>query len=272
MNLANHFLMLATLFLISCINLEAQNGVEEYINIEIYTGEEAGAGTNAFVNLFIDFDNDTWVVDATKRVSGNAFERGNVDKFDFLMPAFKKIKNLKVVVVDAGISSDWYLKKIIIRQENGKAFFFQCNCWLGKYREEGFDVTLKPMEIESGKLEATDIMLDVEVRTGDKRGAGTNANVYLTLNTEAGTGAPLKLNNRISGNAFERNDVDNLTIEHIYFRTLKSINIRHDNKGAGAGWYLDEIKIKIGNGATKIFKCNCWLEGGSNGRTLRPKS
>lgn len=115
--------------------------------------------------------------------------------------------------------------------------------------------------------------MKVEVLTGDVSKAGTNANVYLTLNTENGSGSPYKLNHRISGDAFERNDHDVLYInDHDVYHQLNSINIRHDNKGSGSGWYLQELKITDPSGMVKRFPCDCWMEGSENGRTLFHKA
>ncbi len=255
-----------------------QSTKKEYVEIEVHTGEESGAGTNKLINLRLWADDNLaynqgmLIYDLTKYVDGNAFERGSVDKFSYLLPHFTKLNKMSVIVNNITIGSgNWYLKKIVVRQANGARHIFECNRWIESSGGKNGKVTLTPRTIDS-KMEAESFLMNVEVHTGDKRGAGTNSNVYLSLNTDTGDGSPIKLNNKISGNAFESGDVDKLNVRNGVFKKLHSINIRHDNKGAGAGWYLDQIRIKTPFEGVKTFDCKCWLEGSDNGRTLYPRN
>lgn len=271
-------LLILIAFVIGCLNLQAQGTKKEYVSIEVYTGEEPGAGTDKHITLRLWADDKLNYVDAmsiidlTKYVDGNAFERGSRDKFNYLLPPFRKLNKMTVSVNNRTIgSSKWYLKKIVIRQASGGSHIFECNCWIKSSAGTNGKVTLTP-KTKDHKMEFSSFHMGVEVHTGDRRGAGTNANVYLTLSTESGDGAPIKLNSKIKGNAFESDSVDKLTVLQSTFQQLNSINIRHDNKGVGAGWYLDEIRITMPSHDVKIFDCNCWMEGSENGRTLYPRN
>jgi PLAT/LH2 domain len=100
---------------------------------------------------------------------------------------------------------------------------------------------------------------DVSIKTGDKTGAGTDSNIYLTLDGVLGRTKEIQVNQFISGNAFERNQTDRFTLKNI--KTIgefpRSIKIRSDGKFAGSAWYLESITI---NGKTARF--DRWIESG----------
>lgn len=100
---------------------------------------------------------------------------------------------------------------------------------------------------------------DVTIKTGDKTGAGTDSNIYLTMDGVLGRTKEIQINQFISGNAFERNQTDRFTLKNI--KTIgefpRSVKIRSDGKFAGSGWYLESITI---NGKTARF--DRWIESG----------
>jgi len=100
---------------------------------------------------------------------------------------------------------------------------------------------------------------NIEVYTADKRGAGTNANVFITLFGERGQSIRTKLDDK--KNNFERNMIDHFVLESREpLGKLKKIRIEHDNKGAAPGWFLDQVVVthqKTGN--KYFFPCHKWL-------------
>ena len=64
---------------------------------------------------------------------------------------------------------------------------------------------------------------------GDRRGAGTDANVYITLVGEHGDTGKKFLDK--PGNQFERDQTDDFQIESVDIGDLKKIRIGHDNSG-----------------------------------------
>jgi len=116
--------------------------------------------------------------------------------------------------------------------------------------------------------------------TGSRTNAGTNAGVYITLfGGEKNTGE-LKLDNQDDN--FERGQTDvyrlptdpyHMPMEDV--GDLVSIRIRHDNSGAGSGWFLNKIIVENESTAQKwTFGCNCWLDKGEGDgkidRILKP--
>ena len=100
---------------------------------------------------------------------------------------------------------------------------------------------------------------EVSIKTGNKTGAGTDSNIYLTLDGVLGRTKEIQVNSLISGNAFERNNTDTFMLKNItnIGEFPRSVKIRSDGKFAGAAWYLESITI---NG--KTTQINRWIESG----------
>ncbi len=83
---------------------------------------------------------------------------------------------------------------------------------------------------------------DIIVYTGDKRGAGTDANVFVTLFGNQGKQTEkIPLKNSNNKNPFETKQVDKFTVNAAYVGELTKLRVEHDNKGLAAGWYLDRV-------------------------------
>ena len=79
--------------------------------------------------------------------------------------------------------------------------------------------------------------------TGDKKGAGTDANVSITIFGKSGQTDKLPLKSK-SKNVFERNQSDIFTMKAKCVGPMTKIRIEHDNSGAAAGWYLERVSDK----------------------------
>jgi hypothetical protein len=86
--------------------------------------------------------------------------------------------------------------------------------------------------------------------TGSKLGSGTDANVYLVIYGEKSETERIHLIRQTDGEKlFERGQTDVFKIKALNVGEIKKINISHDGKGAGSGWFLESVKIE--NTATK---------------------
>jgi PLAT/LH2 domain len=106
----------------------------------------------------------------------------------------------------------------------------------------------------------TTMSYEVRIKTGNKTGAGTDSNIYLTLDGVLGRTREIQVNQFISGNAFERNKTDTFTLKNIptIGEYPRSVKIRSDGKYPGSAWYLESITI---NG--KTAQINQWIDTGS---------
>jgi lipoxygenase homology domain-containing protein 1 len=100
----------------------------------------------------------------------------------------------------------------------------------------------------------------VDVKTGDTRGAGADANVFIILHGETESSKKFKLES--GGNNFERGQVDVFGIETFDIGELTKITIGHDGTGFGSGWFLDNVVIQDQTVHNKEYKFQCgrWLD------------
>ncbi|MFC4909307.1 PLAT/LH2 domain-containing protein [Actinomadura gamaensis] len=102
---------------------------------------------------------------------------------------------------------------------------------------------------------------EITVETGDMEGAGTNADVYITLYGEDGTAGPIRLND--GRDNFERDDVDRFKLDLARIGRLDCVHIAHDNGGARPGWFLNRVVVDDGR-ETVDFPAYRWLSTEEN--------
>ncbi|OXB52642.1 UNVERIFIED_CONTAM: hypothetical protein H355_013026, partial [Colinus virginianus] len=89
--------------------------------------------------------------------------------------------------------------------------------------------------------EATGIVYNVSVVTGDVRGAGTNSKIHLILHGSKG----LKNSGKIflEGGRFERGRTDLFDVEiAALLSPLSRVTVGHDNCGVSSGWYCEKVR------------------------------
>merc|ERR1712013_485424 len=110
--------------------------------------------------------------------------------------------------------------------------------------------------IETVTSTITTTTYDIEVRTGDKSGAGTDANVFIILFGDKCTTDKIILkDSKTNKKMFERDQVDVFTVECVEVGKIEKITVGHDNKGGFAGWYLSSVKV-----AHLEFVADRWLD------------
>jgi hypothetical protein len=83
---------------------------------------------------------------------------------------------------------------------------------------------------------------EIVVTTGNVRGAGTDAQVYLTLFGKNGKPTQkLHLKDSNNKNPFEKGEIDKFSVKGDYVGELTKLRIEHDNSGLGPGWFLDRV-------------------------------
>lgn len=112
----------------------------------------------------------------------------------------------------------------------------------------------------------------ITVKTGDKSNASTDASVFIIMHN-----GKKKIDSGkvwLSEGKFKRGMTD---IFHINLQAmlspLTSLEIGHDNSGAGPGWFCDQVIVYSPNtGIEQVFPCNKWLstsdDDGAIQRTL----
>uniref|UniRef100_A0ACB8FDZ6 Uncharacterized protein n=2 Tax=Sphaerodactylus townsendi TaxID=933632 RepID=A0ACB8FDZ6_9SAUR len=111
----------------------------------------------------------------------------------------------------------------------------------------------------------------IKVYTGDKRGAGTDANVHIILFGDKDSSQLIQLNKSLDHrDPFERGKTDTFKINTKNVGRLQKIEIGHDGKGFGSGWFLEKVEITDESTSEQhCFSCNRWLaEDEGDGHTV----
>jgi lipoxygenase homology domain-containing protein 1 len=115
----------------------------------------------------------------------------------------------------------------------------------------------------------------VVVQTGTASGAGTDADVYMTMYGADAVSREILLDN--DRDNFENGQTDTFRLETRDLGDLTAVRVRHDNSGSGPGWFLDNVRVARENPPIQewTFPCGRWLardeDDGSIERLLFPQ-
>lgn len=97
--------------------------------------------------------------------------------------------------------------------------------------------------------------------TSDVQGAGTNANVFLSVYGSKAVVEKFALKESLNHrDKFERGQTDTFKLSAPFLGSLQKIRIWHDGKGLQPSWHLHQVEIthqKTGN--KWLFQCGKWL-------------
>nr|KAG5694178.1 hypothetical protein BaRGS_016024 [Batillaria attramentaria] len=202
---------------------------KEY-EIVTVTGDVMNGGTNANVFLTLFGKTGTTRKIHLKNNTKTLFDRGTTDVFKVRANCVGPMKKVRIEHDNTGIGAGWYLERVVVTDLHNHQwkYFFPCGQWLAKNEGDGAICR----DLIASKYKVT-------VFTGEKRGAGTDANVYITLFGEFGDSGEKKLTKKLRNN-FERGRQDEFLLECPKLGRLERVRIGHDNSGFGPGWFLDK--------------------------------
>jgi len=238
-------------------DLSSQGGLDivEY-RITVTTPNVRGAGTSANVYLVLFGDKGKTgqiMLDGHK----SNFQRGSSDVFGIEDIDVGEVHKILIGHDNKGFGPGWFLGKVFVRNlARDVQWRFIANRWLAT--DEGDKRT--SVELLQSKDEGQEVVsYEIEVTTGSKRGAGTDADVKIALFGPKGQSDDFLLDN--DKDNFESGKVDNFTIDTLDLGDLTAIRIGHNDKGIGAGWFLLKVVIKNqASGKVWGFPCNMWLD------------
>jgi hypothetical protein len=215
-----------------------------------------GAGTDSAVYITLYGANETSREILLDNAQNN-FERGKTDIFGIETVHLGELSKIRIRSDGAGIGSDWFLDKVTIHSDkDNKDWYFLYGNWIDDKNGLSRDI---PASGQDGVACLPIVKYTVDVTTGDRRGAGTDANVYITIYGDNGDSGKNILDG--PGNNFERNKTDTFGIEAVDLGNVQKIRIGHDNTGFGPGWFLE--KVVVTNDTTKqqwFFLCGKWFD------------
>jgi hypothetical protein len=163
------------------------------------------------------------------------------------------------------------LEEVTVKNETSNSEWkFPCNQWFSKSKG---DYKIERDLLVNGEAGPSAASYRIMVITGNVRGAGTDADVFITIVGEKGkVDRELLSNNKDN---FERGRVDNFGVQTTDLGELKSITIGHNGRGFGSAWFLDKVFIINDKTEKKwVFPCNRWFakneDDGKIERTLFP--
>ncbi|XP_042603774.1 lipoxygenase homology domain-containing protein 1-like [Cyprinus carpio] len=254
--------------------------------IKIFTSDIFAAGTDA--DVFIVLYGQNGVCTSQKSLCVNKrerrmyFERGAEDMFIVELEDIGDIiEKIRIGHDNRGVNPGWHLDRVEIRRllrkgKGSETTIFPCEVWLARSEEDGETIReLVPSDIiveklsRDGTLKVIETEVDdaleihtytVTVTTGDVYGAGTDANVFITLYGDMGDAGERKLNKSENSNKFERGSVDTFTLEAVDLGQVFKIRVRHDNSMLSADWYLEQVEV-VDQDTEEVFLflCERWL-------------
>uniref|UniRef100_A0A3Q2QDK8 Lipoxygenase homology PLAT domains 1 n=1 Tax=Fundulus heteroclitus TaxID=8078 RepID=A0A3Q2QDK8_FUNHE len=224
--------------------------------VSVFTADMKGSGTDAdvFLNIFGEHgDTGERRLDSDK----DNFERGSEDKFTIETPNLGRLRKITIGHNNRGSSAGWFLDKVVIDDMGNKEVYeFPVNRWFAMDEDDG----KIQRDILVGSMQPMGIIYNVQVMTGDIRGAGTNSKIHMVMHGSKG----LKNSGKIflEGGAFERALIDIFNVEICeLISPLSRITIGHDNGAVGAGWYCEKVVIYCPfTGIEQTFPCGMWLD------------
>ena len=143
-------------------------------------------------------------------------------------------------------------------------YIFACNAQipLSAKRDEfmTFECTRTVESFASKASSLVPVKYEIIVITADQKGAGTDANVFITLYGTNGDSGRRQLRQKFR-NLFEREQADRFVLEMLDMGELLRVKMEHDNTGLSPGWLLDRVEVtNTANGVTTVFMCGKWLD------------
>ncbi|XP_063036774.1 lipoxygenase homology domain-containing protein 1 [Melospiza melodia melodia] len=255
---------------------------ENTYEVRVLTGTVWGAGTdaNVFLSIYGMERGDTGERQLKRSNNLNKFEKGQVDVFTIKAIDLGELKKLRIRHDNTGTRPSWFLERVEITDlKESTTYYFPCQRWLAVEEDDGQiarelvpvdEAFVKKDSENEGQSPATlgleqkakSTTYSVKVKTGDKKNAGTDANVFIILyGSKDDTGIVSLKASKFNKNKFERGKVDEFTVESVDIGDLKKIKIGHDNKGNSTGWFLEWVEIDAPSlGQCLKFPCGRWLD------------
>ncbi|XP_058995688.1 lipoxygenase homology domain-containing protein 1 isoform X1 [Mustela lutreola] len=255
--------------------------------VQVITGNVPKAGTdaNVYLTIYGEEYGDTGERPLKRSDKSNKFEQGQTDTFTIYAIDLGPLTKIRIRHDNSGNRPGWFLDRIDITDMNNEiTYYFPCQRWLAVEEDDGQlsrellpvdESCVLPSENEEGggggdsnpldslALEQKDksTTFSVTVKTGDKKNAGTDANVFITLfGTQDNTGMTLLKSSKTNSDKFERDSIEIFTVETLDLGDLWKVRIGHDNTGKAPGWFVDWVEVDAPSlGKCMTFPCGRWL-------------
>ncbi|NP_001401328.1 lipoxygenase homology domain-containing protein 1 isoform 2 [Mus musculus] len=255
--------------------------------VQVITGNVPKAGTdaNVYLTIYGEEYGDTGERPLKKSDKSNKFEQGQTDTFTIYAIDLGALTKIRIRHDNTGNRPGWFLDRVDITDVNNETtYYFPCQRWLAVEEDDGQlsrellpvdESYVLPSEDEEGGGQGDNNPLDnlaleqkdksttfsVTIKTGDKKNAGTDANVFITLfGTQDNNGMTLLKSSKTNSDKFERDSIEIFTVETLDLGDLWKVRIGHDNTGKAPGWFVDWVEVDAPSlGKCMTFPCGRWL-------------
>ncbi|NXR66223.1 LOXH1 protein, partial [Rhadina sibilatrix] len=214
--------------------------------LQVKTSDIGGAGTDANVSLILFGEyGDSGILPLKESNKSNKFERNQMDEFSFSeMLSLGDLCKVRIWHDNKGIAPGWHLEYIdVMDSAMDKTFRFQCDRWLAKGEDDGQLIReLACANNDILELKERTVKYETIVVTGFEKGAGTDANVFITIYGLNGDSGRRALKHKFR-NLFERGKTNRFYLETLDMGELKKVRIEHDNSGLAPGWLVERVEI-----------------------------
>ncbi|KAG7271688.1 hypothetical protein CRUP_025549 [Coryphaenoides rupestris] len=230
--------------------------------VSVFTGDMQGAGTdaNVFINIYGE-NGDTGERYLKKSDNLNKFERAKEDVFTVTAVELGTLKKLRIRHDNSSSYPSWYLDRVeILDTKEDITYYFPCNRWLATDEDDG-QIARELVPVDEAFMKRNDDDEDsgatlgleqksmsttytIKVKTGEKKYAGTDANVFAILFGENDDTGIINLKAcKNYKNKFEQGMINEFTVEAVDLGDLEKLRMGHDNTGGSSGWFLDWVEI-----------------------------
>ncbi|XP_052769598.1 lipoxygenase homology domain-containing protein 1-like isoform X2 [Mya arenaria] len=247
---------------------------ERLYKIEVFTSDKCNAGTSAKVFVAIKGTLNVLPKTQLKKNQGSSnfcFVRASKEVFHIKGPFLGNLQILSIEHDGTRKSEAWHLEKVLITDVKAmKTWIFHCGEWLSLFEKPHYS---NRVDLDAQELEHPPTEYAIEVYTANKKMAGTDSSIFITLFGQYGTSKKILLKDTTSDKKlFEKGSIDKFAFRMNGIGELKKIKIEHDGKGFAAGWYLDKIIIRDSERPkdTYYFMYGGWIaEDEGDGRLWR---
>ncbi|XP_069477158.1 oxygen-regulated protein 1 isoform X2 [Ambystoma mexicanum] len=239
--------------------------------VSVYTSDMASAGTTAQVYITLyghrRCSGPTFLYGGGKDI----FRSGHEDIFTINTGDIGDVYKIRIGHNNSGDSPAWHCDEVQLQNLYTKEqFYIPVRRWLAQDQENG-EICRELPVMRHGHAILPVTMYEVHVVTGELWNAGTEANVYISIDGEHGDTGSRQLLKSKKAKPFLKGQTDIFRLEAVHLGNVYKVVIGHDGLGAGNGWYLEKIILKdpIKN-AEYVFLCHRWLdEDEEDGKIVR---
>ncbi|XP_056377904.1 oxygen-regulated protein 1 [Hyla sarda] len=242
--------------------------------VSIFTGEMASAGTTSQVYIVFYGHLRASAPVFLYSTEKDIFQSGHEDTFDINIGDIGEAYKIRIGHTNSGDSPGWYCEEVqLLNIFTNEQFCIKVNRWLSHDKDDGEICREIPVP-KNGHSKLPLTKYKIEVVTGDLWNAGTEANVYISLQGQYGDTGSRQLHKSNKPNPFIKGQTDSFFLEAVHLGDLHTIIIGHDGLESGNGWYLEKVIVHDEvYDKEYTFLCYRWLdEGEEDGKIVRKLS